>query len=71
MYAVSPCKNCEERELGCHDRCIAYRQWKDEYTKTKIELEKITSGLEQQAGQYASMTRTKKMGRLSRSGKVD
>ena len=29
--AVSPCKNCEERDIGCHGYCIAYRKWKAEH----------------------------------------
>lgn len=31
--AVSPCKECDERELGCHSYCIAYRRWKATHDK--------------------------------------
>lgn len=26
---VSPCKGCEKRELGCHDRCEEYLKYKE------------------------------------------
>lgn len=29
----APCKDCEDRELGCHSHCIAYRKYKDEREK--------------------------------------
>lgn len=29
----APCKDCEDRELGCHAHCIAYRKYKDEREK--------------------------------------
>ena len=32
--SVSPCKACENRYLGCHDKCDAYKSWK---CKTKVE----------------------------------
>lgn len=24
---MSPCRDCEEREPGCHDRCERYKEW--------------------------------------------
>lgn len=27
---LSPCKDCEKRELGCHSRCEAYRLYDKE-----------------------------------------
>lgn len=32
--SFTPCKDCTKRELGCHDRC-------PEYTQFKLELEEI------------------------------
>lgn len=29
----APCKDCEDRELGCHSHCIAYKKYKDEREK--------------------------------------
>lgn len=26
----APCKDCEDRELGCHSHCIAYLRYKAE-----------------------------------------
>ena len=28
---TSPCKGCEERDIGCHGFCIAYKKWKAEH----------------------------------------
>ena len=33
---MSPCRDCEERELGCHSHCIAYRRWKAEHDEIAI-----------------------------------
>ena len=24
---IAPCKNCEERFVGCHDFCDSYQEW--------------------------------------------
>lgn len=26
--ATSPCKNCEDRSVGCHGSCEKYAEWK-------------------------------------------
>jgi hypothetical protein len=39
---VSPCKDCEDRHIACHDRCDNYKKWKqriDEIKKAKKEYE--------------------------------
>ena len=28
-YANNPCKNCEDRYVGCHGECDRYKEWKD------------------------------------------
>lgn len=36
----APCKNCDERELGCHAHCIAYKKYSAERVvvrKKKLE----------------------------------
>ena len=30
-----PCKDCEKRNPGCHDRCEMFAQWKAEMEKRK------------------------------------
>lgn len=30
----SPCKWCKEREVGCHAKCVAYKEW----VKSGIEV---------------------------------
>lgn len=32
---LPPCKNCEQRALGCHDKCKKYKAY-----KLKLEKEK-------------------------------
>lgn len=27
---IAPCKGCKLREVGCHDRCKEYQDWKAE-----------------------------------------
>lgn len=33
--AQAPCKDCNDRQLGCHDRCEKYLNFKAENEKTK------------------------------------
>jgi hypothetical protein len=28
-----PCRNCADRQAGCHSSCAKYTKWKSEYTK--------------------------------------
>lgn len=35
---VSPCKECDERELGCHSHCIAYKRWKAEHGEIVLRM---------------------------------
>ena len=32
---AGPCHNCEDRELGYHGRCIAYKKWEVEHAAEK------------------------------------
>jgi hypothetical protein len=32
---VCPCKNCLDREIGCHGWCEGYKSWVDENEKAK------------------------------------
>lgn len=27
---IAPCKGCKKRQIGCHDRCKGYQDWKAE-----------------------------------------
>ena len=35
MSIINPCKNCKDRELGCHSKCDKYNEFKNniEYAK--------------------------------------
>ena len=35
MPSITVCKNCTDRELGCHDRCERYQSEKKETEKQK------------------------------------
>ena len=35
---VSPCKECDERELGRHTHCIAYKRWKAKHGEIVIRI---------------------------------
>lgn len=47
---TSPCKECEEREVGCHGRCEKYQAYRSELDKvTQVireqkEAEAVTDG---------------------------
>lgn len=30
-----PCKNCQERSVGCHASCQKYKDWSDEQNRLK------------------------------------
>ena len=38
MKHRSPCKGCEERHVGCHDRCERYLKAVEEARKAKDEI---------------------------------
>lgn len=47
MRTKAPCKDCAERELGCHSRCERYQAWRHDLDR-KNKLER----LEKQATKY-------------------
>ena len=38
---LSPCKDCQQRFIGCHSECLLYKDWKQklEVQKTRIKEE--------------------------------
>lgn len=38
----SPCKNCQKRQIGCHDRCPEYLEYKrlNDEKRTKMQKER-------------------------------
>lgn len=32
---IAPCKGCQERYYGCHDRCERFGQWKEKLHERK------------------------------------
>lgn len=40
---VCPCKNCNERQIGCHASCEKFKAWREEYDKQKAKIDKETS----------------------------
>ena len=37
---ISPCKDCHDRYLGCHDKCHGYADWKSKLEKVNEERRK-------------------------------
>lgn len=35
-----PCKDCKYRNLGCHDTCFLYKEWKNQARVRKEKEEK-------------------------------
>lgn len=35
-----PCKDCQDRHHGCHDKCHGYAEWKAELEKVNEERRK-------------------------------
>lgn len=31
MSTIVPCKDCLDRELGCHSKCLKYQEWKNQH----------------------------------------
>ncbi len=34
----APCKDCENRKIGCHSRCAAYIKYKSELNDSKKDI---------------------------------
>lgn len=32
---ISPCVDCNDRQVGCHSQCAKYNEWKNTYLKRK------------------------------------
>lgn len=45
-----PCHNCADRELGCHDHCIAYRKWKAEVEAVNAKTKEMYQTLKESEG---------------------
>jgi len=40
MRKIAPCKNCPDREPGCHSECERYAEWRKEHDKGKAKEKK-------------------------------
>lgn len=43
-YDICPCKGCDKRVVGCHAKCIAYKEWKNNSVEIKanvVDFDKI------------------------------
>lgn len=59
----SPCQNCTERRLVCHDYCPAYLEYHEEQVRAREALQKdrfITSYLIEQSIRIEKRVRTKR-----------
>lgn len=69
MTIKSPCKDCEERVLGCHSNCKKYLKFKKD---TQEEKDKIIAGklAEQQQRSYLSYQSERRRRRSAKTRKV-
>ena len=37
---TSPCKDCKERQVGCHSTCEKYLEWNKAWVENKTEISK-------------------------------
>ena len=35
---TSPCKDCKERQVGCHSTCEKYLEWNKKWVDNKIKI---------------------------------
>lgn len=47
-----PCKQCEDRVIGCHAVCAGYKQWKRITEETKAQIEAKRAPYEQSMAYY-------------------
>lgn len=40
---IPPCKDCDQRQAGCHARCPAYISWRKQMNETRKELNRMAS----------------------------
>ena len=45
MMKISPCKDCGERETGCHAHCQPYIQWAEEQRKIHRRIQETVTGI--------------------------
>lgn len=38
-----PCKDCKQREIGCHSNCDLYKQYKQKFESEKEEISRLRS----------------------------
>lgn len=46
QYKGSPCKDCSDRQVGCHGSCEKYRAYKD-YQETIAERRRMENSINQ------------------------
>lgn len=52
----TPCRNCTEREQGCHSHCIAYRKWKAEHDQIVARMKQDDAANRVMEGQVRRKT---------------
>ena len=55
---LSPCKDCRERETGCHSTCSLFIEWKEHHEKV-IEAIRADKGKTFDANSFLAIQRRK------------
>ena len=51
QWAISPCKDCKNRKLGCHGECKKYAEFKAQAEKNKDAYHKANHDILSYVGQ--------------------
>lgn len=43
MQPIAPCKDCQEKELGCHDRCEKYQAFRTERKEFNSQMTALSN----------------------------
>ena len=43
MEPVAPCKDCPEREIGCHERCEKYQTFRKDRREFNSQMQAISN----------------------------
>lgn len=38
QYLLPPCKDCQDRQVGCHGKCNKYKKYKKELEAIKADI---------------------------------
>lgn len=62
---IAPCKDCNDRSVGCHSSCERYKKWAQDYDEQKKEyMDKLKKERDFQNFKAEVIRKTKKQFRI-------